>query len=139
MAKAKKQEEKGEQKPWDEIAIGDQVKHAQWGVGTVLFRSGSGDDAKAVVVFPEEGQKKVMLKFAKLVKVGSAPKSEVAAKIKAANQLAARMEPAEPEEAEAPEIDGDDEEVPLPDDEEADIFEDDEEEKFSSRGESGNE
>lgn len=139
MAKAKKQEEKAEQKPWDEISIGDQVKHAQWGVGTVLFRSGSGDDAKAVVVFPEEGQKKLMLKFAKLVKVGSAPKSEVAAKIKAATQLAARAEAAEEPEGSPQEIEESDEEVPLPDDEEADIFEDDEEDQFSSRDSADNE
>lgn len=56
---------------WDQIEIGDQVKHHKWGVGTVLFRSGNGDFAKAIVVFPEEGQKKLMLKFAKLEKVGS--------------------------------------------------------------------
>lgn len=56
---------------WDQIEIGDQVKHQKWGVGTVLFRSGNGDCAKAIVVFPEEGQKKLMLKFAKLEKVGS--------------------------------------------------------------------
>lgn len=57
--------------PWDQIEIGDQVKHAKWGVGTVLFRSGMGDAAKAIVVFPEEGQKKLMLKYAGLEKVGT--------------------------------------------------------------------
>lgn len=57
--------------PWDQIEIGDQVKHPKWGVGTVLFRSGSGETAKAIVVFPEEGQKKLMLRYAGLTKVGS--------------------------------------------------------------------
>ena len=56
---------------WDQIEIGDQVKHAKWGVGTVLFRSGMDETAKAIVVFPEEGQLKLMLKYAKLKKVGT--------------------------------------------------------------------
>jgi PcrA/UvrD helicase-like protein len=53
----------------DEIEIGDQVKHSKFGVGTVLYKSGSGDRAKAIVVFSEEGQKKMQLKYAKLKKV----------------------------------------------------------------------
>ena len=56
---------------WDQIEIGDQVKHAKWGVGTVLFRTGMGKTAKAIAAFPDEGQKKLMLKYSKLVKVGS--------------------------------------------------------------------
>lgn len=56
---------------WDQIEIGDQVKHPKWGVGTVLFRSGMGNNAKAIVVFPEEGQIKLMLKYAKMKKVGT--------------------------------------------------------------------
>ena len=66
---AKKVEEAPQE--WEAIEIGDQVKHAKWGVGTVLFRSGTGNSAKAIVVFPEEGQKKLMLKYAKVKKVGS--------------------------------------------------------------------
>lgn len=68
MSKKKDQENEEE---FEQIDIGDQVKHAKWGVGTVLFRSGQGDLAKAIVVFPEEGQKKLMLKYAKLKKVGT--------------------------------------------------------------------
>ncbi len=56
---------------FDQVEIGDQVRHEKWGVGTVLYRSGSGDHAKAIVVFPDEGQKKLMLKFARLKKVGT--------------------------------------------------------------------
>ncbi|MCH8333857.1 DUF3553 domain-containing protein [Candidatus Sumerlaeota bacterium] len=66
-------------KEWNGINVGDQVKHPRWGVGTVMFRSGSGEDSKAVVVFPEEGQKKLLLRHAKLKKVGSAPKGGTAA------------------------------------------------------------
>ena len=55
---------------FDQFEIGDQVRHPKWGVGTILYRSGSGDRAKAIVVFPEEGQKKLLLKYAKLRKLG---------------------------------------------------------------------
>jgi hypothetical protein len=84
-----------ESREWDDISIGDQVKHAKWGVGTVLFRSGMGDDAKAIVVFPEEGQKKLMLCHAKLKKVASAPKSSAKPKPAPAVKIA---DPDEPEE-----------------------------------------
>lgn len=85
MAKSKT----GSGKEWGDIGIGDQVKHAKWGTGTVLFCSGAGDAAKAIIVFPEEGQKKVMLKYADLKKVGSATKSELEA-IKKADRKASR-------------------------------------------------
>ncbi len=131
----KTKDKDAEPKPWDEIAIGDQVKHAQWGVGTVLFRSGSGELAKAIVVFPEEGQKKLMLKYAKLKKVGSAPKSEVAAKIKAA-VAAEKAAAIEEEEVEAkPIMPQDEEALPPPEGDEPDIFEEDEEDRFAEREE----
>ena len=66
-----KENEVNEDEGFELVEIGDQVKHAKWGVGTVLFRSGTGDNAKAIVVFPDEGQKKLMLKYAKLKKVGT--------------------------------------------------------------------
>ena len=53
----------------EEIEIGDQVLHSKFGMGTVLYKSGSGDRAKAIVVFAEEGQKKLLLKYAKLKKI----------------------------------------------------------------------
>lgn len=59
----------------DGIEIGDQVKHPKFGTGTVLYKSGSGDKAKAIVVFAEEGQKKLLLKYANLKKVKE-PKPE---------------------------------------------------------------
>ncbi|MCX8035990.1 MAG: DUF3553 domain-containing protein [Candidatus Sumerlaeia bacterium] len=52
-----------------ELEVGDQVKHPKWGVGNVLFKSGSGDLAKVVVAFPEEGTKKLLVKKARLKKV----------------------------------------------------------------------
>lgn len=55
--------------PYDLFQIGDQIKHPKWGVGTILFRSGGGEETKAIVVFPEEGQKKLALKYAKIKKV----------------------------------------------------------------------
>ena len=60
----------------NEIEIGDQVKHPKFGLGTVLYKSGSGDRAKAIVVFSEEGQKKLLLKYAKLKKVKEPPPDE---------------------------------------------------------------
>jgi uncharacterized membrane protein YukC len=62
----------------DDIEIGDQVKHAKFGTGTVLYKSGSGDRAKAIVVFPEEGQKKLLLKYAKMKKIKETKPSEEA-------------------------------------------------------------
>lgn len=124
---AKTKSKTGEEaRPWDDIGIGDLVKHPTWGDGTVLFRSGSGDEAKAIVVFSEEGQKKLMLKFAKLKKVGSAPKPEPAAK-----------KPPKPKIVDPDDLPLDDEPLDVPadvaeDDEEA-VFGDDEEEELESR------
>jgi hypothetical protein len=130
MPKSKPVRDSAEETPFEEISIGDQVKHPQWGIGTVLFRSGTGDHSKAVVVFPEEGQKKLMLKYAKVKKVGSAPKSEMA-KIRhiEAEKAAAFEEP----EIEPAALGDEEEALPLPE-EEADIFEDDDEEHFADRG-----
>lgn len=55
--------------PYGEFDIGDQVNHPKWGIGTILFRSGTGEGTKVIVIFPEEGQKKLALKYAKLKKV----------------------------------------------------------------------
>jgi hypothetical protein len=58
-----------EMDPRDEFEIGDSVKHPKWGIGTVLYKTGSGNRTKLIVIFPEEGQKKLLLKYAKLKKV----------------------------------------------------------------------
>ena len=45
---------------------GIKVRHAQFGVGTVLQVEPLGDDAKVVVRFADIGQKTLRAKFAKL-------------------------------------------------------------------------
>lgn len=119
-------------KEWGDISIGDQVKHAKWGTGTVLFTSGVGDKAKAIIVFPEEGQKKVMLKHAGLKKVGSATKSELEA-IKKADRRAerARAVPRAPKKKKPVEEEDD---LTL-DELGTDAFNDDEESRFSGASE----
>ena len=50
----------------DKVDVGDQVIHPTFGVGTVLHKVGDGDEAKLTVAFPDEGQKKLLAKYAKL-------------------------------------------------------------------------
>ena len=52
------------------ITPGMQVEHPLFGVGKVLSLDGIGDQARAVVFFKEVGQKKLVLKFAGLKRVG---------------------------------------------------------------------
>jgi DNA helicase-2/ATP-dependent DNA helicase PcrA len=51
------------------VDIGDKVVHSQWGEGTVLNKWGWGEHTKLIVAFPELGQKKLLLKHARLKKV----------------------------------------------------------------------
>ena len=80
-------------KEWASIGIGDQVKHPKWGVGTVLIRSGSDEMSRVIVVFEEEGQKKLMLRYAKLKKVSSASKATAAKARLAAAKITAERPP----------------------------------------------
>ncbi len=48
---------------------GQRVRHAKYGEGTVLKREGDGEDAKLTVLFTRHGIKKLMEKFANLVKI----------------------------------------------------------------------
>jgi len=52
-----------------EFEQGEQVEHPKWGIGTIIYKQGSGDNQKLLILFPEEGQKKVMAKHAGLKKV----------------------------------------------------------------------
>jgi hypothetical protein len=61
---------------YEAFEVGDQVRHPKWGVGSILFKSGSGESTKAIVVFPEQGQKKLLLKFAKLERVSETVEAE---------------------------------------------------------------
>lgn len=64
----------------DKFDEGDIVLHPEFGRGKIEKIMGSGDFTKAIIKFEVEGQKKLMLKFAKLTKpVKEEPKSEAQA------------------------------------------------------------
>jgi DNA helicase-2/ATP-dependent DNA helicase PcrA len=48
--------------------IGSKVRHAKFGVGTILAAEGEGKDTKLTVSFPGYGQKKLMAQYAGLEK-----------------------------------------------------------------------
>jgi DNA helicase-2/ATP-dependent DNA helicase PcrA len=52
------------------LGIGDRVRHAHWGLGTVRTVSGAGDGAEVVVAFDQKGDKRLLLAWAPLEKVG---------------------------------------------------------------------
>lgn len=108
----------GSSHPFDDYQIGDQVRHPKFGAGTILFRSGSGESTKVIVVFSEEGQKKLALKFAKLKKIAEGkPRIQEAAPAPAAEKPKKR-----PAEDETPEEDLEEVEDISGDDEEEDIL-----------------
>lgn len=51
------------------LAVGDRVRHERFGDGTVLTLEGAGADAKATICFDNIGEKKMLLKFAKIQKI----------------------------------------------------------------------
>ncbi|MDX2176067.1 MAG: hypothetical protein SF028_06315 [Candidatus Sumerlaeia bacterium] len=53
---------------YPEIQNNVQVRHPKFGLGKVLLRIGDDDNSKAIVRFQEEGEKKLALKFARLVR-----------------------------------------------------------------------
>jgi DNA helicase-2/ATP-dependent DNA helicase PcrA len=52
------------------LAVGDDVVHGKWGEGVVLDVEGSGDKAEAVVRFPGVGEKRLLLAWAPLERLG---------------------------------------------------------------------
>ncbi len=50
-----------------DIVANAQVHHPIFGVGKVVMRTGSDENSKAVVKFKEEGEKKLALRFARLI------------------------------------------------------------------------
>lgn len=52
------------------VAAGDTVMHDRWGEGVVLTVSGSGTEAEATVRFEEAGEKRLLLAYAPLTRVG---------------------------------------------------------------------
>jgi DNA helicase-2/ATP-dependent DNA helicase PcrA len=57
-------------RPTVEVVAGDTVVHDKWGEGVVLTVSGRGTDAEATVIFEDAGQKRLLLAYAPLRKVG---------------------------------------------------------------------
>lgn len=54
----------------EDIKVGDNVRHDRFGVGTVEFLDGTDpQNIKAKVIFKNEGEKNLILKFAKLTKI----------------------------------------------------------------------
>ncbi len=51
------------------IRVGDDVVHTKWGEGVVLHMEGQGDKTEAVVRFPDEGEKRLLLSWAPIKKV----------------------------------------------------------------------
>jgi DNA helicase-2/ATP-dependent DNA helicase PcrA len=56
----------GEYSSVEEILIGSEVMHDKFGKGKVLALDGQAPDIKATIFFPKEGQKQLLLRFAKL-------------------------------------------------------------------------
>ena len=54
----------------EDIGVGDKVRHDRFGIGEVTFLDGTDPkNIKAKVVFQHEGEKNLILKFAKLTKI----------------------------------------------------------------------
>jgi len=49
--------------------IGDDVEHTKWGEGVIIHMEGQGDKTEAVVRFPSEGEKRLLLSWAPVKKV----------------------------------------------------------------------
>ena len=52
-----------------DLQVGQRVRHERFGVGEVLSLEGSGGDARAIIRFEDVGEKKMLLKFAKIQKI----------------------------------------------------------------------
>jgi DNA helicase-2/ATP-dependent DNA helicase PcrA len=55
-----------------ELRAGDRVEHNRFGFGKINEISGSASDLKAKITFDEHGEKILLLKYAKIRKVGIA-------------------------------------------------------------------
>jgi len=56
------------------LDVGDKVKHPKFGTGTVILRQGDTEDQKVYVKFGGEvGEKRLMVKFAKMKKIQERP------------------------------------------------------------------
>ena len=57
-------------RPVPTVAEGDTVLHERWGEGVVLTVKGHGDDAEATIQFADAGEKRLLLSYAPLTRVG---------------------------------------------------------------------
>jgi DNA helicase II / ATP-dependent DNA helicase PcrA len=53
-----------------DVSAGDTVRHDRFGEGVVITVSGRGHDAEAVIMFEDEGEKRLLLAYAPLKRVG---------------------------------------------------------------------
>jgi hypothetical protein len=59
---------------FEPVDVSDKVKHPKFGTGTVMVRIGDGENAKAIVKFPQPvGEKKLVLRYSKLKKIVERP------------------------------------------------------------------
>ena len=54
----------------NDLEVGDRIEHNRFGVGVITALSGSGASSKATVEFQNAGTKQLLLKFAKITKIG---------------------------------------------------------------------
>jgi DNA helicase-2/ATP-dependent DNA helicase PcrA len=52
------------------LKVGDDVRHAKFGEGVIIDLEGVGDKAEATVRFPEIGEKRLLLSWSPLEKIG---------------------------------------------------------------------
>jgi DNA helicase-2/ATP-dependent DNA helicase PcrA len=52
------------------VSEGDTVLHERWGEGVVITVKGHGDDAEATIAFSDAGEKRLLLSYAPLKRVG---------------------------------------------------------------------
>lgn len=57
-------------RPVPTVSEGDTVLHERWGEGVVLTVKGHGDDAEATIAFVDAGEKRLLLSYAPLTRVG---------------------------------------------------------------------
>jgi DNA helicase II / ATP-dependent DNA helicase PcrA len=57
-------------RPVPSVSEGDTVLHERWGEGVVLTVNGQGDDAEATIAFADAGEKRLLLSYAPLTRVG---------------------------------------------------------------------
>jgi DNA helicase-2/ATP-dependent DNA helicase PcrA len=74
VANSKKEFDELKDPEWDEdgvapYSLGDTVKHKKFGRGMVLSLSGSGENLKVTVSFPNHGKKQLLAKMANLEKI----------------------------------------------------------------------